>query len=147
MARNDLSQPPDCLRDSRTWSNRGVWFVLAGGQTLRLIVHVPVTGEYKSLWNGKSSAFCGENSCGRSRASFGWLIAKLLNEACARSLVLGLVLVGPYRLRENIREGLDPAATARILAESSLNLAQFQGDELSKRLAVIARRPGRSKLN
>ena len=126
----DPEVPP--MRESR-----GLWFVVASWRSVRLIVNETVSGRYGRVGNAAVAALSGESVEYSRDSRFGWLVAKLLNEACARNLIDGIVLVAPRRLRRTIREGLDPAAEARIVAEVSESLSRYQDSELSKRLAEI----------
>ena len=120
------------------WNSQGVWFVVASRDSARLIVRVTATGKYETLWAGGVSALYSGNASRGQKPRFGSLIAKLLNEACARNLIQGLVLVVPRRLRRIIREGLDPAASSRIIVETSENLGRLHDYELVTRLAGIS---------
>lgn len=118
--------------------SRGVWFLVASGQNVRLLVLVRSTGKYETIWKGELSAFCCGTVPYRRRPRFGSLIAKLLNEACARGLIDRFVLVASPQMGRNIREGLDPAVSSCLVGEVSQNLSRFHDDELGKHLAKLS---------
>lgn len=138
--------------------------MVASRDRARIIARASLTGKYETLWEAEASAIQtkGAPPCADAdqstatkgdvavgvlklatesprwhKSRFGWLVAKKLNEACARNAFDGLVVVAPRRMRRNIHEGLDPATAARIVAELSKNLTRLHDSELAEQFAML----------
>lgn len=120
-------------------------FVLANTKRARIVMQWRETLRPQILWTGDAEAsrsvgdtlsLVGQGS--RHPASFGWRVAKMLNEACARHSVSAVILIGPTRICSCIREGLDPSVISKIVAEVRKDLTLITGERLSRELRSIA---------